>query len=231
LGAPQRAGAQASSADVARNRDAIARVAVAEAGDQGDSGLAAVIFVILNRLRMGRWGVSVDAVLNAPGQFEPVMRAGGDWRRLRPPTPEQRAHVDTILNLAVDGRLPDLTRGAAFFQNPAVVAARARSGVVSPTLVNFGGLKPLVVIGAHAFFADEPRLRGEGPRSRGEHGIFGGPLFAGAPAERKAPWSGRRLLPDSPQQGLFVTPSGDVVVALGPFAMMMRGRRPEKAGR
>ena len=56
-------------------RDGIARVAFAEAGNQGDSGLAGVIYTILNRLQDGRWGSTVDGVLNARSQFEPVMRA------------------------------------------------------------------------------------------------------------------------------------------------------------
>ncbi|HTX50946.1 MAG TPA: cell wall hydrolase, partial [Caulobacteraceae bacterium] len=65
-------------------REGIGRVAYAEAGNQGDSGLAGVVYAILNRLSDGAWGRSVDAVLNARGQFEPVMRAGGDWRNLPP---------------------------------------------------------------------------------------------------------------------------------------------------
>ena len=52
-------------------REGIARVTFAEAGNQGDSGLAAVVYAILNRLTDGRWGLSVDSVLNARGQFEP----------------------------------------------------------------------------------------------------------------------------------------------------------------
>ena len=99
-------------------RDGLARVAYAEAGNQGDSGLAAVIYAILNRLADGRWGSSVDAVLNARGQFEPVMTAGGDWRRLPPVSAAQQAHVDAILNLILDGRLPDLTHGARYFPKP-----------------------------------------------------------------------------------------------------------------
>ena len=135
-------------------RDAISRVAFAEAGNQGDSGLAAVIYAILNRLKDGRWGRTVDAVLNAPGQFEPVERAGGDWRRLPSVSASARARIDTILNLALDGRLPDLTLGAHFFQNSKLVAARARSRQVSPALVNFGGETPVVTIGDHSFYAE-----------------------------------------------------------------------------
>ena len=55
-------------------REAITRVAFAEAGNQGDSGLAAVVYTILNRVQDGRWGATVEAVVNARGQFEPVMR-------------------------------------------------------------------------------------------------------------------------------------------------------------
>src|SRR5580698_4787420 len=96
-------------------REGIARVSFAEAGNQGDSGLAAVVYTILNRLADGRWGDTVDSILNARDQFEPVLRAGGDWRRLAPVSPAQQARIDTILNLALDGRLPDLTNGARYF--------------------------------------------------------------------------------------------------------------------
>ena len=138
-------------------RDGIARVAFAEAGNQGDSGLAAVVYTILNRLQDGRWGASVDAVLNARSQFEPVLRAGGDWRALPPVSPTVRARIDTILDLALDGRLRDLTNGARYFQNPAIVARRAQSGQVSPSLVNFGGQAPSAVIGAHSFYTGQGR--------------------------------------------------------------------------
>jgi len=140
-------------------RDAIARLAYAEAGNQGDSGLAGVVFTILNRLSSGAWGASVESVVDAPRQFEPVMRAGGDWRRLPEPSAAQRAHIETILNLALDGRLPDLTNGARYFQNPRIVAARAARGEVSPKLVAFGGAAPTAVIGAHAFYAGPVRGR------------------------------------------------------------------------
>jgi len=143
-------------------RAGIARVSFAEAGNQGDSGLAAVVYTILNRLADGRWGDTVDSVLNARDQFEPVLRAGGDWRRLAPVSPAQQARVDTIINLALDGRLPDLTNGARYFQNPTIVAARARAGEVSPSLVNFGGQPPSAIIGAHSFYTDAGGRHGPG---------------------------------------------------------------------
>jgi hypothetical protein len=141
-------------------------VTYAEAGNQGDSGLAAVVYAILNRLADGRWGASVDQVLNARAQFEPVMRVGGDWRGLPPVRADQQARVDTILDLALDGRLPDLTHGARFFQNPAIVARRARDGEVSPRLVNFGGATPSAVIGAHSFYTGAGRSGGPAPTLR-----------------------------------------------------------------
>ena len=149
--------------------DAISRVAYAEAGNQGDSGLAGVVYTILNRLDDGRWGRTLDAVLNAPHQFEPVSRVGGNWRSLPPVSDAKRARVETIINLALDGRLPDLTGGARFFQNPRIVQDRARAGTVSPNLVNFGGATPTAVIGAHSFFAEAQHhlvggVGGTGPR-------------------------------------------------------------------
>lgn len=146
-------------------RDAIARVTLAEAGNQGDSGLAAVVYTILNRLQDGRWGRDVDAVVNARSQFEPVMRVGGDWRNLPAVSAPFQARIDTILNLALDGRLPDLTNGARFFQNAQIVAARAQAGQVSPGLVNFGGATPSAEIGAHRFYQEPGQGRGAGAAS------------------------------------------------------------------
>jgi len=151
-------------------RDGMARVAFAEAANQGDSGLAAVVYTILNRLRDGRWGATVDAVLNAPRQFEPVMRAGGACRNLRPVSAASQARIDTIINLALEGRLPDLTHGARFFQNPRIVADRAAAGRVSASLVNFGGAAPSAVIGAHSFYVEAAR----GGASRARNGADAG---------------------------------------------------------
>ena len=160
-------------------REAIARIAYAEAAGQGDGGLAGVVFTVLNRLDSGAWGSSIEAVLNAPRQFEPVWRAGGDWRGLAPVSPAQRARIEVILNLALEGRLPDPTRGALYFQNPAIVAARARAGSVSPDLVDFGGRRPSAVIGDHSFYpasgaeAFKPARAAQGmPAHPGVRGLF-----------------------------------------------------------
>jgi len=206
-------------------RDGIARVSFAEAENQGDSGLAAVVYTILNRLADGRWGDTVDSVLNARDQFEPVLRARGDWRRLAPVSPAQQARIDTILNLALDGRLPDLTNGARFFQNPRIVAARARSGEVSPSLVNFGGQRPSAIIGAHSFYAGAGGRRGAAAvvaratmpniSLSGGASIFVGenraPGIAGAPSVSTTdPGTPSAAQPNDPSRGLFVSRDGVV---------------------
>ncbi len=133
------------------DRDALGRVSYAEAGNQGEEGIAAVIFTILNRVNSGHFGSTIQGVIDAPNQFEPATRVGG-WRYLPPLDPWQTVQFDTILNLILAGRLPDLTNGALFFQNAEIVAARAARGRVSSYLVDFGGTPPVAEIGDHRFY-------------------------------------------------------------------------------
>ena len=133
------------------DREAIGRVTYAEAGNQGEEGIAAVIFTILNRVNSGQFDSSVQGVIDAPNQFEPATRAGG-WRYLPALDSWQSVQFETILNLILAGRLPDLTGGALFFQNARIVAARAARGAVSSYLVDFGGTPPVAEIGDHRFY-------------------------------------------------------------------------------
>ena len=188
-------------------REGIARVAWAEAANQGDSGLLAVVCTILNRLTDRRWGASVDAVLNARAQFEPVLRAGGDWRGLPALRPQQRARIDALINLILDGRLPDPTGGALYFQNPAIVAARAQAGQVSPRLVHFGGARPSVVIGDHAFYVETAAARAAaGPVAPPRDAIFvpRAPLSEPDSAKGETP-------PQAGARGIFVLSDGGTV--------------------
>lgn len=166
--------------DSESDREAIGRVAYHEAGNQGDRGIAAVVYTIINRIGSGRWGGNVSAVLNSPKQFEPVMRAGGDWRRLPPAPDAMRARIDAIVGLALRGDLADETGGALYFQNPRIVAAREKAGLVSRGLTNFGGQTPSAVIGDHSFYT--------GPRvtvgQRG--GVRTAQLGSGEDADRNA---------------------------------------------
>lgn len=195
-------------------RDAIARVTWAEAAGQGDSGLAGVVYTILNRLAARRWGESIDQIVNARAQFEPVMRAGGDWRALPAVRSAERARIDTILNLALEGRLPDLTGGALFFQNPKIVAARAAAGTVSPRLVHFGGAAPSVVIGDHAFYPGQAGRAATVPVD--PLAPAGGAIFPDQGRSRDAiivavSAPGSPALAAAGPRGLIVLPTGEIV--------------------
>jgi spore germination cell wall hydrolase CwlJ-like protein len=131
--------------------EAIGRVVFAEAGNQPVAGKVAVLDTILNRVAAGRFGADVQSVIEQRNAFEPVTRAGG-WRRLPALTASQRAELITILALKAGGHLGDLSGGALYFQNPAVVASRAAAGTVRPQLVGFGGMPQTAVIGQHTFY-------------------------------------------------------------------------------
>ena len=148
-------GAAASSAVEfsADDIEATARVAFAEAGND-PVDVAAVIDVILNRLESGRFGSTAQAVINAPRQFEVVMRATGDWRNLPPLTDKQRIIFTTIWTLKATGQLGSVVGNATYFQNPAVVAERAGQGRVKPGLVHFGGMPQVgATPNGHVFYA------------------------------------------------------------------------------
>ncbi|MDD3293110.1 MAG: cell wall hydrolase [Geobacteraceae bacterium] len=136
----------------ATDRDAIARITYAEAAGQGDTGLAAVVHVILNRLASGKFGKTTTEIINAKNQFEPATRAGG-WQYLPALNPQLRSKIDTIINLILDGRLPDPTNGSLYFQNPAVVSRREAEGKASKGLTRFNGSSPAAVIRDHEFYS------------------------------------------------------------------------------
>ena len=206
-------------------RDAIARVAYGEAANQGDSGLGGVVYTIINRLSDGHWGGTVEAVVNARHQFEPVMRAGGSWRNLAPVSDTRRAKIDTIINLVLEGRLPDLTHGARYFQNPQIVADRASRGSVPKALVNFGGAAPSAVIGAHSFYvapgrggrsterSKRPPTSSVAPPVSNPWRDAGGPIFVG---------ENRALVSDADPSGV----SEDATTLIIEAASGPAGRRP-----
>lgn len=204
--ADQRANAAKANTrvDDESDREAIGRVAYHEAANQGDRGIAAVVYTIINRVGSGRFGGNVSAVLNAPKQFEPVMRFGGDWRRLPPAPPAARSRIDAIVGLALKGELADETGGALYFQNPRIVAARERAGLVSRGLTNFGGQTPSAVIGDHSFYTG-PRygnvrsvtragqiIAGSGNADQADYIGAGGALFVAGEAEAFDPASTQR---------------------------------------
>jgi spore germination cell wall hydrolase CwlJ-like protein len=137
-----------SSTDI----DAIARTAYAEAANQGSAGLSGVVFTIMNRRISGQFPASIEAIVNSKNQFEPVTNAGG-WYNLPVPTLSQLSKIETIIELAQSGYLPDPTHGALYFQNSEVVAERVESGTVSENLVHFGNSPISATIDDHTFYA------------------------------------------------------------------------------
>ncbi len=211
------------------DREAIGRVAYAEAANQGDRGIAAVVYTIINRVGSGRFGRSVSDVLNAPRQFEPVTRAGGSWRALPPAPPAARARVDAIVGLALRGELADETGGALYFQNPKIVAARERVGAVSRGLTNFGGQRPSAVIGDHSFYTGarmanvrQPTLRaGAAPAEQTDFIAAGGDIFGRATSTAFDP-AAAQTTDDNARSSIAAPVSADKADAIGDGE---RGRR------
>lgn len=65
----------------AEDREAIGRIAYAEAGNQGEEGIAAVIFCVLNRVNSGLFQGSVQAVRPISSSRRPGSAAGAACRR------------------------------------------------------------------------------------------------------------------------------------------------------
>ena len=68
------------------DREALGRLAYAEAGDQGGEGLAAVLYAVLNRLASGRFGSDATAVIVRLRAERPSLKSpaslGRAWRAL-----------------------------------------------------------------------------------------------------------------------------------------------------
>ena len=103
------------------DRELLARVLQAEAGNQGLSGKLAVGAVIRNRAQEGGYGQGIRGVLTKPGQFSPVNyytgyasgEQGVNLERIRP-NKDTYAVADAILT----GQYEDPTGGATHFYNP-----------------------------------------------------------------------------------------------------------------
>ncbi|MEM9961813.1 MAG: cell wall hydrolase [Pseudomonadota bacterium] len=104
----------------ATDRDALARLAVAEAGIQVRHGVPArtaygsVVDAVVNRIasEWSFWGTTVDAVVDQPSQFEPVDKTDGKtWRELPRASQSQQA--------VVDGYLRDRAAGSSTIVGPA----------------------------------------------------------------------------------------------------------------
>jgi hypothetical protein len=123
--------------------DLAVRTVLAEAGNQGPEGMAAVAAVLRNRANGA--GSTIGAEALKPNQFEPWNPgSGNDPRRFDPKSPEYQAAYKTILPV-LTGQADDPTGGATHFYAP---AAQAKLGRSKPDWDNGTGRD----LGGHRFF-------------------------------------------------------------------------------
>ncbi len=104
-----------------KGRDYAIRTVLAEAGDQGPLGMAAVGHVLNNRVRHGGFGSGLEEVITKPYQFEPWLHAGkgkGNDPLRYDSNSEQYQNAAKIVDAVFSGQIPDPTRGATHFYSP-----------------------------------------------------------------------------------------------------------------
>ena len=127
-------------------RDYLIRTVVFEAGSESDEGKAAVVHVILNRIKSNRWADTIKGVVTAPWQFEPWMTRRKEIKALSADDPRYQ-DAARIADAVLSGDVPDPTEGATHFLNPDIV--RKRRGGSLPAWARGEGQS----IGRHTFYA------------------------------------------------------------------------------
>lgn len=135
--------------------DLIARTAWGEDYIGGVSGMQAVINVIENRLKSGKYGKTWQDVILKPYQFSiwnaktvPAYKENATFQRYLSNimnVDEKNADFAQAKKLAArgyDGTLPDLTSGSTHYKLPSVTAEWAR------------GKYPVAHVGSHDFYND-----------------------------------------------------------------------------
>lgn len=144
-----------------RSLRCLALVALAEAGGEGERGMAAVMQVMRNRTADGRFAADPCSVALEPGQFQPVMEQ--DWLRQallqvqggQPDKPARQsipygtttlAAAEELARRTIGSSHTDPTEGALYFMNPSLIdEAHCRW---------FATLATTAVIGRHLFLTD-----------------------------------------------------------------------------
>jgi Cell Wall Hydrolase len=129
-------------------RDYLIRTLAFEASGETEIGKVAVAYVILNRMRSGRWGRKMADVVTSPWQFEPWMTRKSEIEGLSRTDPRYLKAAE-IADAVLAGRIPDPTAGATHFLNPVIV--QERRGGSLPSWADGDG-KP---IGRHVFYCPE----------------------------------------------------------------------------
>lgn len=129
----------------AEDRDYMIRTIVFEASGEPEEGKIAVAYVILNRIKSGRWGASIKDVVTSPWQFEPWMTKRAEMEKLSPDDSRYRDAAQ-IADAVLAEQVPDPTAGAMYFLNPTIV--RQRRGGSLPSWAQGEGQ----AIGNHMFY-------------------------------------------------------------------------------
>jgi spore germination cell wall hydrolase CwlJ-like protein len=133
---------------VVDERDYLIRTIAFEACGETELGRVAVAYAVLNRKKRGRWGDRIQAVVTAPGQFEPWMTRRREMERLSSIDPCYQSAAATA-DAVLSGQVRDPTAGATHFLNPVIVRAR-RNGTLPSWASGHG--RP---IGRHTFYSPD----------------------------------------------------------------------------
>jgi spore germination cell wall hydrolase CwlJ-like protein len=109
-----------------RDIDMMARILLAEAGDQGSLEMQAVAHVINTRYRAG-YAKSIYDMINQPGQFGPVATRQKYLRNIDPQSKDYQEAKQIALD-AISGKSIDPTGGATHFLAPNIMNYRISRG-------------------------------------------------------------------------------------------------------
>lgn len=132
-------------AEIDHGRECLALVGFAEARNQSDAGMAAVMRVVLNRATdpLHRWPESICGVVQQPGQFIGVE----NWHYPRRPNVNDYPawlHAHEVADAVINGTalIPDACTHATSFD---------KGG-------NDRGLQSVCKLAAHTFYIDAPQI-------------------------------------------------------------------------
>lgn len=147
----------------ARDRDLAIRTLVVEAGNQGETGMAAVVHNFRNRAIDSRYPDSIGGVVLQKGQYSGIKLHASEFAALKP----GQASYDKaarVFDAVMSGRHIDPTGGALFYHSQAGMKAYAARGVaVSQSTKNRLAAAEAdpssIQIGGHLFYGKSDRAR------------------------------------------------------------------------
>lgn len=144
---PHSAGAEAQLVLAYSQEFATATIAM-EASGEGAQGELAVAFVLLNRMKTGRWGSNLASVVLAPKQFSCWNSDDPNRKRLATMKTDDPVLLaaSAALNVAITGAKPDPTSGATHYYSVEMS--------VTPGWAGSGNF--VVQIGKHRFYKNVP---------------------------------------------------------------------------